>query len=104
LVRFYLDSDIGKLAADLLRELGHDVEYAIDSGFGAEPDPFHLRQAADSQRILITMNARLSHATSPLEDACPLAASTGGLLRGVDGVAENLGAGYRPGGGTSLAV
>ena len=58
MARFYVDADVGRLVVSLLEELGHEVEYSIDAGYGERSDAFHLRHAAQGDMTLLTMNSQ----------------------------------------------
>ncbi|MDP2674825.1 MAG: DUF5615 family PIN-like protein [Dehalococcoidia bacterium] len=58
MAKFYVDADVGRRAVVLLQELGHEVEYCIDSDLGDRSDAFHLKRSADNDMILVTMNSQ----------------------------------------------
>jgi len=55
-VQLYLDTDVQKKLARLLRERGFDAISAYEVGHAHLPDPEHLIYAAEQERVLLTYN------------------------------------------------
>lgn len=58
-MRFKLDENLPRRAAQLLTREQHDVSTVLDEGLVGEPDEVVARAAADEDRVLITLDKDL---------------------------------------------
>lgn len=60
MARLYADEDFGYPVVELLRELGHDVDTALEAGFANQKlsDAFVLAFATSERRCVLTFNRR----------------------------------------------
>ena len=58
MARFYLDEHIHRDVGEMLTQYGHDAVHAYYVGHHSTPDTDHLLFAADSGRILVTLNRK----------------------------------------------
>ncbi len=56
-MRVYLDEQLGNFLGEL-RDQGHDVLYAGESGRSGRSDAWHFREAVEDDRAIITFNRR----------------------------------------------
>lgn len=55
-VKFKLDENMPKEAADLLQDAGHDVRTALSEGLGGRPDLSLVRACRGEERALVTLD------------------------------------------------
>jgi len=55
-VRLKLDENLGRTAAALLVEAGHDAITVVDQGMSGATDEEFFRACADEQRVLVTLD------------------------------------------------
>ena len=59
-VRFKLDENLPRDAQELLSELGHDVQTALEERLGGSADPEVLDASLDEKRVLVTLDLDFS--------------------------------------------